>query len=121
MQGTRAAVGRKGFGKDLQILAEASAEDFMEALNIAKPSDCIGSAMSRPGMPAKVKTALRTLLLSTSDVPGTEGRKTALRFNGHGNNLKFGAASFVVTPNFADTYNTVVLQLHDGARGAEPP
>ena len=82
LKGTRAAVGRKGFGKDLQILADASAEDFMEALNIAKPGDCIGSAISRPGMPAKVKIALRTLLLSTSDVPGTEGRKTALRFDG---------------------------------------
>ena len=114
LKGTRAAVGRKGFGKDLQILADASAEEFMEALNIAKPGDCIGSASARPGMPAKVKTALRTLLLSTSDVPGTEGRKTALRFDGHGNNLKFGAASFFVTPNFADTYSPLVLQLHHG-------
>ena len=75
LKGTRAAIGRKGFGTDLKTLSEASAEDFMEALNIAKPGDCIGSAISRPGMPAKVKTALRTLLLSTSDVPGTEGRK----------------------------------------------
>ena len=114
LKGTRAAIGRKGFGTDLKTLSEASAEDFMEALNIAKPSDCIGSAISRPGMPAKVKTALRTLLLSTSDVPGTEGRKTALRFDGHGNNLKFGAASFFVTPNFADTYSPLVLQLHEG-------
>ena len=114
LKGTRAAIGRKGFGTDLKTLSEASAEDFMEALNIAKPADCIGSAISRPGMPAKVKTALRTLLLSTSDVPGTEGRKTALRFDGHGNNLKFGAASFFVTPNFADTYSPLVLQLHEG-------
>ena len=60
----RASIGRRGFGTDLQMLAEASAEDFMEALNIAKPSDPIGSACSRPGMPAKAKTALRTLLLS---------------------------------------------------------
>ncbi len=114
LKGTRAAVGRRGFGADLQTLADASAEDFMEALNIAKPSDCIVSAMPRPGMPAKVKSALRTLLLSTSDVPGTEGRKTALRFDGHANNLKFGAASFFATPNFADTYSPLVLQLHEG-------
>ena len=65
-------------------------------------------------MPAKVKTALRTLLLSTSDVPGTEGRKTALRFNGHGNNLFFGAPTFFNTPNFADTYSYLILQLHEG-------
>ena len=65
-------------------------------------------------MPAKVKAALRTLLLSTSDVPGTEGRKTALRFDGHGNNLKFGASSFFVTTNFADTYSLLVVQFHEG-------
>ena len=31
-----------------------------------------------------------------------------------GNNLKFGADSFFVTPNFADTYSLLVLQLHEG-------
>ena len=86
----------------------------MEAMNIAKPSESISTAVARPDMPAKVKTALRTLLLSTSDVPGTEGRKTALRFDGHGNNLMFGAATFFNTPNFADTYSPLILQLHEG-------
>lgn len=71
-------------------------------------------AASRPDMPAKVKTALRTLLLSTSDVPGTEGRRTNLRYNGHGNNLPFGAPTFFITPNFAVTYNPLVLQIHAG-------
>ena len=42
------------------------------------------------------------------------GGTHALRFDGHGNNLKFGAASFFVTPNFADTYSPLVLQLHEG-------
>ena len=58
--------------------------------------------------------APRTLLLSTSEVPGTEGRKSALRFDGRGNNLKFGAAGFFVTPNFADVYHPLVLQLLEG-------
>ena len=114
LRGTRAAVGRKGFSADLKALATASLEDFMQAMNLAKPGDSISTACARPDMPAKVKTALRTLLLSTSDVPGTEGRKTQLRFDGHGNNLLFGAASFFATPNFADTYSPLVLQLHEG-------
>ena len=86
----------------------------MEALNIAMPSDSIGSACFGPGMLAKVKTALMTLLLSTSDVPGTVGRETELRFDGHGNNCKFGPSSFFVMPNFADTYSLVVVQIHEG-------
>ncbi len=114
LKGTRAAIGRKGFGADLKVLATASADDFMQATNIAKQNDSISTACARPDMPAEVRTALRTLLISTSDVPGTEGRKTQLRFNGHGNNVLFGAASFFVTPNFADTYSPLVLQLHEG-------
>ena len=86
----------------------------MEAMNIARPRESITTAVSRSDMPAKVKTALRTLLLSTSDVPGTEGRKTALRFDGHGNNILFGASTFFNTPNFADTYSPLILQLHEG-------
>ena len=114
LKGTKAAVGRKGFSADLKALATATADEFMEATNIAKPRESIVTAVARKDMPAKVKTALKTLLLSTSDVPGTEGRKTALRFNGHGNNLLFGAPNFFNTPNFADTYSPLILQLHEG-------
>ena len=114
LKGTRAAIGRKGFSADLQTLAKATADDFMHAMNIARPRESITTAVTRSDMPAKVKTALRTLLLCTSDVPGTEGRKTALRFDGHGNNLSFGAPTFFTTPNFADTYNYLILHLHEG-------
>eukprot|EP00969_Alexandrium_andersonii_P216641 9568834-Alexandrium_andersonii.AAC.1 len=78
LRGTRAAIGRRGFAADLRTIASATAEDFMEAMNIAGPKDSIGAASANPNMPTTVKTALRTLLLSTSDVPGTEGRKTQL-------------------------------------------
>ena len=114
LKGTRASVQRSGFDSDVKALASASLDDFMTATNIAKPNESIATAASRSDMPAKVKTALRTLLLSTSDVPGTEGRKTQLRYNGHAANVFFGAPSFFTTPNFADTYNALVLQLHQG-------
>ena len=92
-------------------MSQASAEDFMEANKIARPSESIGTAASRADMPAKVKTAMRSLLLSTANVPGTEGRKTALRFNGHAANLCFGASTVFATPNFADTYNPIMYLL----------
>ena len=47
-------------------------------------------------------------------MPGTEGRKKKLRFNGHANNLLWGPPSFFTTPNFADTYSPIVKLLHDG-------
>lgn len=113
-KGTRAAIGRKGFTADFKAIASATSTDFMEAMKIAGPKENIGSACARPGMPAKIKTALRTLLLSTSDVPGTDGRKATLRFQGHGNDLLFGGPSFFATPNFVDTRSPLVKLLHDG-------
>ena len=59
-------------------------------------------------------TVLRTLLLSTADVLGTEGRKRKLRLDGHANNLLWGPPSFFATANFADTYSPLVKMLHDG-------
>ena len=42
LKGTKAAVGRKKIDGDLKALEEASVEDFMVALNIAKPRESIG-------------------------------------------------------------------------------
>ncbi len=64
LKGTRAAVGRRGFG--------ATSRPWQTR----RQSDCIVSAMLRPGMPIKVKTAPRTLLLSTS--LGTGGNSVLL-------------------------------------------
>ena len=68
LRGTKAAIDRRGFDADLKALAAATPEDFMEAMRIATPKESIGSASCRSDMPPKVRTALRTLLLSTSIV-----------------------------------------------------
>ena len=114
LRGTRAATQRRGYKEDLQSICGATPEDYEAALGLARPRDSILSALGHKDMPAAVKTALRTLLLSTSDVPGTEGRKVALRHDGHGNNLFFGAATYFCTPNFADNYSPLMWLLHNG-------
>ena len=128
LRGTRAATQRRGFKKDLQSICGATPADYEAALGLAGPRESILSALGHKEVPAAVKTALRTLLLSTSDVPGTEGRKVALRHNGHGNNLFFGAATYFCTPNFADNYSPLMWLLHNGPTAtahlrsaAEPP
>ena len=121
LKGTKAAIGRRGFGADLQMLGEASVEDFMEALNIAKPRDSIGSACSRPGMPAKVKTALRTLLLSTSDVPGTEGRKTRTSLRRARQQSQVWREQFLRHTKLRGHLQSFGPPAPRGAREAEPP
>ena len=114
LQGVRGTMQRKGFWQDLKAVAEASTEDFMIAQNIATPGESLGSAASRSDMPAKVRTALRSLLISTANVFGTEGRKQSLRHEMHAANLLFGAGTFFTTPNHADTYSPLMLLLHRG-------
>ena len=106
-RGTRAAIGRKGFDADLKTLANSTYEDFLEAMHISTPEESIVSAANRSDMPPKIRTALRTLLLSTSAVPGTEGRKKKLRHNGHANNLLWGPSSF----STRRTLPTATIQL----------
>ena len=86
----------------------------MVANNVATRHESMGSAAARAEMPAKVRAALRSLLLSTAAVPGTEGRKQSLRHFMHAANLMFGSATFFVTPNHADTYSPLMLLLHNG-------
>ena len=74
----------------------------------------MGSAAARKDMPEKVRATLRTLLLSTANVPGTAGRKQALRREMHASDLFFGSATFFVTPSHADTYSPLTLLLHNG-------
>ena len=114
LKGTRAATQRRGYAQDLKALCKANVEDYEKALGIAGAHDGVLAGLARPDMPAAVKTALRTLLLSTSNVPGTEGRKVALRHDGHGNNLFFGASTYFCTPNFPDTYSPLMLLLDEG-------
>ena len=114
LQGVRGAVQRKGFWQDLKAISEASVSDFMVAQNIATPGESLGTAATRSDMPAKTRTALRTLLLSTANVFGTEGRKQSLRHEIHAANLLFGAGTFFATPNHADTYSPLMLLLHRG-------
>jgi len=114
LTGVRGAIQRKGYSQDLKAIAESSEEDYMVAQNIAKKRETLSSGAGRRDMPQRVRTALQTLLLSTANVPGTEGRKTSLRHEMHAANLFFGPATFFCTPNHADTYSPLMCLLHQG-------
>jgi hypothetical protein len=68
LRGARATVNRKGFDGDLKALATATLEDFMVACSIAQPGESIKSAAARKDMPSSVRTAMRSLLLSTANL-----------------------------------------------------
>ena len=55
------------------------------------------------------------MLITTKDVPFTDGSKLALRHEGHALNVTFGSLQVFATYNFADSYSAVLFKLlkHD--------
>ena len=62
-------------------------------------------------VPKELQTALRQMLISTKDVPFTDGYKRSHRHEGHNLNVTFGSLVVFATFNFADNYSPVLFQL----------
>ena len=122
LTGTRAAFARQGFEQDVRLIAEATSQEFEAAFSLIGPKAHSTDALSHPGVAAPVKQALRSLLLSSAKVPGTEGNKTMQRYHGNALTTWFGPAVLFLTFNFADTYSRIVVNLDLGpAGGADQP
>jgi hypothetical protein len=65
-------------------------------------------------IPTELATALRQVLISTKEVPLTDGYRRGLRHEGHNYNVTFGTLAVFATFNFADNYSPVLFQLLDG-------
>ena len=62
-------------------------------------------------VPQELRVALRQMLISTKDVPFTDGSKRALRHEGHALNVTYGSLEVLATYNFADSYSAVSFKL----------
>ena len=89
-KGTRAAVRRRGFQRDVQLIAKASSA-HCQALTHEALGKANTEALARDDRVSKeLATALRQVLISTKDVPLTDGYKRNLRHEGHNLNVMFG-------------------------------
>ena len=122
-KGTRLALKRKGFQKDVKLIANATSEQCMAALNahsgqLADLSNANTEALARNQLLSKeLAAALRQVLVSTKDVPLTDGYKRNLRHEGRNLNVTENSLVVFATINFADTYSPVLCRLlrEDGA------
>ena len=114
LTGTRAAFSRQGFEKDVRLIAHATADEFQQAFGLLGPKAHLEGIMRHPKVPAPVKTAMRTLLLSSSNVPGTEGNKTMQRYEGYALTLWYGPAVLFKTFNYAEHYSPIMYTLDAG-------
>ena len=88
-------------------------------LGITAPNQALGNAntelLARDDRVSKeLATALRQVLISTQDVPLTDGYRRNLRHEGHNLNVAFGSLTVFVTFNFADNYAPLLFKLCNG-------
>ena len=114
-KGTRAAVRRKGFQKDVRLIANATSEHCVQALAHEASGSANTEALAGDDRVSKeLATALRQVLISTQDVPLTDGYKRRLRHEGHNLNVAFGSLTVFATFNFADNYAPLLFRLCNG-------
>ena len=122
-RGTKMALRRKGFQKDVRLIANSSSEQCMEVLQdrAGGSGDAKNATMEALSNDAKVaaelRTALRQVLISTKDVPLTDGYKRGLRHESHNLNVAEGSLAVFATFNFADNYSPLLFQLVRGGPG----
>ena len=122
-RGTRMALKRKGFQKDVKLIANCTSEQCMTALqtSAARPGDLSNANMealaNNENIALELRTALRQVLISTRDVPLTDGYKRNLRHESHNLNVTERALVVFATFNFADTYSPLLFQLVRGGSG----
>ena len=102
---------RKGFQKDVKLIANSTSEQCMTALQVdhGQPGDMRNANMEALSNNEKIalelRMAFRQVLISTKDVPLTDGYKRNLRDESHNLNVTEGALVVFATFNFADTYS----------------
>ena len=124
-EGTRASIKRNGYEKDMREICSASHEKIVQEVEarVGQPGMCqnAGPELLQQSVPRPLQTALSQMLISTKNVPLTDGYRRNLRHEGHNLNLTFGCLTVFATFNFADNDSPLMFQLvrHDGS--AEQP
>ena len=115
-RGARLALKRKGFQTDVAVIAKATAADCEKALetenNRSKGVEALAALST---LPKGLVAALRQVLVSTAEVPFTDGYRRALRHEGHNLNIVHGSLKVFATGNYADTYSSITRMLAQGS------
>ena len=109
------ALKRKGFQKDVKLIANSSSEQCVAALQASagQPGDVRNSNLEALTGDAKIavelRTALRQVLISTKDMPLPHGYKRNLRHEGHNLDVMFCSLTVFATFNFPDNYASLLF------------
>ena len=100
----------------MAVIAKATASDCEKALETENNrSKGVEALAADSTLPKGLVAALRQVLVSTAEVPFTDGYRRALRHEGHNLNIVHGSLKVFATGNYADTYSSITRMLAEGS------
>ena len=121
-RGVNIAFKRQGFAQDLEVIAKAKAEHCVAAMAVGGngPDVNVERGAHAEEVPETLRRAMRQVLVSTVDVPFTDGYRRRLRHEGHNLNVVHGALKIFATTNYADTYSPLLAAFAGVCSAAQP-
>ncbi len=107
LQSVRAAFDRPGFQRDLHLISNLTADDFVQASRPDIPKTNMSEGRLR------AHKALQHLQFATALVPMTNGYKMRLKHVGHSFTKRWGPLHLFTTSNFADCWNPLVVGIFE--------
>jgi hypothetical protein len=107
-------VKRVGFQQDCKAIAELTPEELLQAIAKLGEGADFRSIIHDEKVPENVRKAVKSLVLCTGDVIGTEGHRTQIRHKIHAYGMHFGQSQIFITPNLADNRLALLVELHTG-------
>jgi len=103
------------FGDNLAALASLTSEDLVQGVAVLGRGAGLKDALGSEAVPWNVKSALRIMRLSNSNVVGSDAHRTTLRDISASYTRLFGLPLVFMTSDIAESRNLMVSLMYDGA------
>ena len=102
----------------LRELGRLTASEMYETLGLLGKGEGLKDALANPSVPARVKAAMRSLMLCMSNVIGSNAHRTTLRHICTSYKNLFGPPLEFMTPNVADNQLLMMSLVYENAEEA---
>ena len=110
----RAHVTRRGYQKNLTAICSMTAKQIAETILEVGKKGGLAQALQCPATPPSVKEAMKSLQVSTSQVPGTPAYRVKSRHIHTNFRRRFGPNAIFATSNMADNRSPIMSLLFEG-------
>ena len=113
----RVHLGAKGFGRRNKLISSLQPDQIAKTMLHVGKKKGIDAALKTKNTPEPLREAISSLLLSTKNVPGTDGSRAHQRKINEAYRNTHGSSGAWLTMNMADDYHPLVNLIYEGPDG----